>query len=165
MFLESYISQYQVETSFSLERKSFSAYITATVLVVCITVVGDAYFAVATYLNDFENHRTDTEYEDSLILKVSVFYIFNSYTYLTFIAFVKPVLGYTCVMGNCYEELSNTLLILLSYSLFAGVLKEIIIRSVIAHITYINTYIHTYSYIYIQIKMHTYIHTCVHTCI
>ena len=140
VFLESYIGQYSLESSFSLEKKSFSAYVTATVLVVCITVVGDAFFAVATYLNDFENHRTDTEYEDSLILKVSVFYIFNSYTYLTFIAFVKPVLGFTCVMGNCYQELSNTLLILLSYSLFAGVLKEIIIRSVIA------SRIHTYTY-------------------
>jgi hypothetical protein len=130
VFLEFYLSQYSVEMSFALAGKSFSAYITACVLVVCTTVVGDAYLAVATYLNDFENHRTDTEYEDSLILKVSVFYIFNSYSYLTFIAFVKPLLGYTCVMGSCYEELSNTLLILLSYSLFAGVLKDIIIRLV-----------------------------------
>eukprot|EP01036_Dinobryon_divergens_P024443 gene24443-32892_t len=136
VFLESYISDYSMAAVFSLEKKSFSAYVTATVLVVCITVVGDAFFAVATYLNDFENHRTDTEYEDSLILKVSVFYILNSYTYLTFIAFVKPVLGYKCVMGSCYEELSNTLLILLSYSLFAGVLKEIIIRSVMQYYNY-----------------------------
>jgi len=130
IFLESYLSQGSVESSFALENKSFSSFVTATVLTVCVSVLSDAFFMVAVYLNDFENYRTDTEYENNLVLKVSVFCIFNAYTYLTFIAFVKPFMNYSCVMGSCYEELSNTLLVLLSYSLFAGVFKEIFLRMV-----------------------------------
>ena len=135
IFLESYISQYSLQSTFSLLNKNFAATVTATALVVCISVLGEAYFMVAIYLNDFENHRTDTEYENSLVLKVSVFYIFNAYTYLTYIAFVKPVLGYSCVMGSCYEELSNTQLILLSYSLFFGAFRDIFLRSVSTVVT------------------------------
>lgn len=130
IFLESYLSQGTVENSFSLQNKSFSSFITATVLSVCISLLTEAYFAVAVYLNDFENYRTDTEYENNLVLKVSVFCIFNSYSYLTFIAFVKPFMNYSCVMGSCYEELSNTLTVLLSFSLFAGVFREVFVRMV-----------------------------------
>jgi hypothetical protein len=44
-------------------------------------------FAIA--LNDMENHQTQTEYEDNLVLKTLFFQLFNNYGALTFTAFFK----------------------------------------------------------------------------
>ena len=41
------------------------------------------------YLNDLENHRTETEHEDALIMKAFFFQFSNSYSALFYIAFVK----------------------------------------------------------------------------
>ena len=44
---------------------------------------------VATWLNNFENHRTQIEYEDSMIFKQFVFQFINYYFLLLYIAFLK----------------------------------------------------------------------------
>ena len=51
-----------------------------------------AYNAVAVKLTDAENHRTDTLYEDSIIVKTFVFTFINAYSSFFFIAFVAPFL-------------------------------------------------------------------------
>jgi hypothetical protein len=58
-------------------------------------------------LTDYENHRTDTEYEDALIAKTFVVQFFNCYTPLFYIAFVKPFIPTIdyCVGGDCMAEL------------------------------------------------------------
>ncbi len=50
------------------------------------------YQNMAIRLTDQENHRTDTEYENALILKVFVFQFINSYASLFFLAFVAQQL-------------------------------------------------------------------------
>jgi hypothetical protein len=60
---------------------------------VVIQVMNAIYGEVAIQLTDFENHRTDTEYEDSLITKTFIFQFVNSYSPLFYIAFVKPFIG------------------------------------------------------------------------
>jgi hypothetical protein len=40
-------------------------------------------------LNQWENHRTDTDYENHLILKTFLFQFVNSYASFFYIAFVK----------------------------------------------------------------------------
>eukprot|EP00301_Raphidiophrys_heterophryoidea_P003519 c11587_g1_i1.p1 GENE.c11587_g1_i1~~c11587_g1_i1.p1 ORF type:complete len:942 (+),score=288.64 c11587_g1_i1:34-2859(+) len=47
------------------------------------------YQRVARILNNFENHRTDQDFENALIAKTFVFQFINSYIALFFIAFVK----------------------------------------------------------------------------
>ena len=39
------------------------------------------YFKIAKWLNDKENHRTETEHEDQLIIKTFLFQFFNSYAF------------------------------------------------------------------------------------
>eukprot|EP01042_Synura_sphagnicola_P024405 gene24405-31234_t len=39
---------------------------------------------VAVWLNDMENHRTDTQYEDALVYKIFLFQFVNSYKSLFF---------------------------------------------------------------------------------
>ena len=58
---------------------------------------------VAVFLNDFTNFRTETEYEDALIIKTFCFQFFNSYTALFYIAFVKS-LGPSLFNANNYED-------------------------------------------------------------
>ena len=42
-------------------------------------------------INFIENHRTQTEYDDALILKLFAFQFVNSYTSLFYIAFFRTV--------------------------------------------------------------------------
>lgn len=67
----------------------------ATILTsVNILVWNRIYAVVSVHLNDYENHRTDTEYEDGLIAKTFSFQMVNSYGALMYIAFVKePVVN------------------------------------------------------------------------
>ena len=57
-----------------------------------IQVMNMIYGDMAIKLNDYENHRTDTGYEDNLIAKSFVFQFVNSYAALIYIAFFKPFL-------------------------------------------------------------------------
>ena len=55
-----------------------------------IQVMNMIYGDVAIKLNNFENHRTDTQYEDNLIAKTFVFQFVNSFAALIYVAFFKP---------------------------------------------------------------------------
>lgn len=62
-----------------------------------------------------ENHRTETEFEDSLIGKNFLLQFFNSMSFLFYIAFVKPFLATSgtrlrgCQDNNCMQELQISL--------------------------------------------------------
>lgn len=97
-----------------------------------VQVLNEQYKSLALYLNKNENHRTDTEYEDALILKLFAFQFVNSYAALFYIAFIKEYMGkehankfpdrnsnylpciYLLALGdpclfNCMAELAQTL--------------------------------------------------------
>jgi len=84
------------------------------------------YGYVAKVLNDYENHRTDAQFEDALIAKTFVFQFINSFSALFYLAFVKPFIP---ELDNCYEscmdELSNQLFVILVGQLITGNLTEI----------------------------------------
>ncbi|KDO33292.1 hypothetical protein SPRG_02101 [Saprolegnia parasitica CBS 223.65] len=54
-----------------------------------IQVMNGIYMNVAVRLNNYENHQTNTQYEDNLIAKAFLFQFVNSYASLFYIAFVK----------------------------------------------------------------------------
>jgi hypothetical protein len=54
-----------------------------------IFVLNSVYKSVAQKLNDFENHRTESEYENNLIVKVFLFQFVNSFSSFVYIAFAK----------------------------------------------------------------------------
>jgi len=54
-----------------------------------IMILNIVYRGVADFLNDWENHRTDSEYENNLITKVFLFQFVNSYASFFIIAFIK----------------------------------------------------------------------------
>ncbi|XP_012340811.1 anoctamin-8 isoform X6 [Apis florea] len=63
------------------------SYVPKVLLAVVIALMDEAYFKVAVWLNDMENYRLDTEYENHLIYKVALFQFVNSFLSLFYIAF------------------------------------------------------------------------------
>lgn len=99
---------------------------------------------VAVKLNNWENHRTDSDYENSLIFKIFAFYFVNSYTSLFYIAFFKgsgrifqsASLKDACKSGRtnlnvissgCMDELTIQLVTILLVNMFIGQTREVAI--------------------------------------
>lgn len=71
-----------------------------------ITIFNIIYGKLADYLTDMENHRTDTQFEDSMIAKLFIFQFVNSYSSFFYLAFVakylsKPPGADEDVVGEC----------------------------------------------------------------
>jgi hypothetical protein len=81
-------------------------------------------------LNKFENHRTESLYEDSLVAKLFVFQFFNSYSYLTYVAFIKGLMVTDCADHNCFHELTHLLIIQMTAPLMLYCIEEGIIQKV-----------------------------------
>jgi hypothetical protein len=97
------------------------------------------YSDVARRLTDIENHRTDTSYEDSIIVKMFMFQFVNSYSSFFYIAFIAPYSPRTkdnngvpfdddtvgqCGSSDCMETLGVNLAICLIIRLTVGNLTE-----------------------------------------
>lgn len=96
------------------------------------------YQFVSTFLNDFENHRTVTEHEDSMISKLTIFTFFNTYISFFYIAFVAGSMSvYTdgdddaisnqCGYTGCMAMLGENLLIVLVMSLTSDKFVEFVL--------------------------------------
>ena len=98
------------------------------------------YSFVSVSLNNFENHRTETEYEDSMISKLTMFSFVNSYVSFFYIAFVAQYQNVTsatgddtadgtnqCGLEGCMSMLSQNLLIIIICSLTSDKFTEFIL--------------------------------------
>lgn len=95
-------------------RWKFSSAATNTLLII---IFGRIYESIAIGMNNWENHRTKTEYDDNLILKNFVFQFVNNYFVLFYIAYLRQVdlsfiskelgeIDAECKGGTCMPELS-----------------------------------------------------------
>ncbi|KAG5190771.1 calcium-activated chloride channel-domain-containing protein [Tribonema minus] len=89
-----------------------------------IQIMNAIYGSVAIWLNDLENHRTDTAYEDNLIAKTFMFQFVNSYASLVWIAFIKP--RDKCV-DTCMNELATNLGAIFLTRLAVGNLTQVLL--------------------------------------
>jgi hypothetical protein len=76
---------------FELFYKQRWPIISAATNFVVIQVMGVTYEGVADWLNDLENYRTDTEFNDALIIKNFVFQFVNNYFVLFYIAYLRQI--------------------------------------------------------------------------
>ncbi|XP_038674776.1 anoctamin-7-like isoform X2 [Scyliorhinus canicula] len=108
--------------------------------VVSIIILAKVYHRIAIKMTDWENHRTQTNYNDALILKLFAFHFANSYSSLFYIAFLRKnnqkffqLLGLTdfednCgALNNCMSELSIQVVILMIFKLFPKLLTDVFI--------------------------------------
>ncbi|KAJ8607930.1 hypothetical protein CTAYLR_009104 [Chrysophaeum taylorii] len=79
---------------------------------ILIQVMSEIYGRVATAMNEAENYRTQTEYENQLVLKKFLFEIFNNYSALAITAYFKGAY-FECTSGavkqNCLGDLKALL--------------------------------------------------------
>jgi hypothetical protein len=104
------------------DTSEYASTIASVLNTIQIMVFNAIYQLVATKLTDLENHRTDTAYEDSLIVKLFIFQFINSYASFFFLAFVAGNLDRPdnvptdyagqCGATSCMEPLSINLAII-----------------------------------------------------
>eukprot|EP01035_Chromulina_nebulosa_P019942 gene19942-25908_t len=102
-----------------------------------ITVFNVIYQYIVVLLTDLENHRTDTLYQDSLIVKVFIFQFINSYGSFFFLAFIAQSLPASpgtdpsflgqCGYVNCMQPLSINLGIIFGSRLFVTNILDLLI--------------------------------------
>lgn len=98
-------------------NQEFGGIITAVINAVLIMIFNAIYGKVSFMLTDWENHRTDTEYENALISKTFLFKFVNSYNSLFYMAFVKRHDSFArrdgdetgCLNDDCLSELRQQL--------------------------------------------------------
>lgn len=83
----------------------------ALINLVCIVILNLLYDRMAVWLTEMELQRTQTEYDDSLALKIYMFQFVNYYSCIFYIAFFKgKFVGYPSkynkVFGYRQEEVS-----------------------------------------------------------
>jgi len=105
----------------------FGGIIASLLNAIQIYILNELYGRVAIYLNNYENHRTDTDYEDSLISKTFIFQFVNSFSALFYIAFIKmTILDEDPCVGDCMKELQTTLGTIFITRLATGSLSSIL---------------------------------------
>lgn len=124
------------------DTSNYSSIIASVLNTIQIQIFNTIYSYAAIKLTNKENQRTDTAYEDSLIIKMFVFQFINSYSSFFFIAFIAANLdppknnpnGFLgqCGASNCMEPLTINLLIIFGTRIFVTNFVEIIM-SYITH--------------------------------
>jgi hypothetical protein len=100
--------------------------ISSLLIALQIQILNGYFGEVAIKLNNRENHRTDTEYEDALIAKTFAFQFVNSFASLFYIAFIKPFMQqFDACVGSCMLELQTTLGTIFITRLAVGNLTEL----------------------------------------
>lgn len=80
------LSRSETTRKYSGPITSFTA---ASINLVIIIILGRVYAWLAVKLTDMEYHRTDSNYEDSLTIKMYLFQFVNYYASVFYIAFFK----------------------------------------------------------------------------
>jgi hypothetical protein len=131
--------------------ESYASVVGGVANAVVIMIMNKVYRYVAVKLNDWENHRTQSNYTDNLLFKIFLFQFVNSYTSLYYIAFFKrnahlwgeskfadscgdvnddtPSNKYTV---GCPNQLYIQLLIILGINIAVGQAQEVLIPFVMA---------------------------------
>ncbi len=104
---------------------------------ICISLLNAVVIAVlnliyaqfiAVKFNNYENWRTDTEYEDNLVIKVFIFQLVNSYAATTYVSFIKSFIGIPCVNNNCVGDVASTLSTIFLSGLISRLINEFVVR-------------------------------------
>ena len=117
---------------FSLQQRNSTNPYASTVASVLnaaqIQIFNIIYQKIVILLTNNENHRTDTMYEDSMIIKLFVFQFINSYSSFFFLSFIATYLPKPngaeddqigqCAATNCMEPLAINLAIIFGTRLF-----------------------------------------------
>ena len=105
---------------------------------ITISVLNVLFGGMALSLNQWENHRTDTIFEDQLINKIFLFQLVNSYAALTYVSFFKETLAGSCVASDeaesdCLEEVKDTISTIFITSLVTRMIQQVVVAMLKQH--------------------------------
>ncbi|CAE7667975.1 ANO7 [Symbiodinium microadriaticum] len=96
------ISIYVMRAALSNSLGSVAQLIASVVNAVQIQIFNYYYESLVDDLTEWENHRTDTEFEDSMITKLYLFQFVNSYASFFYVAFIaSSIPSETSAHGDC----------------------------------------------------------------
>eukprot|EP00981_Chlorochromonas_danica_P001972 scaffold409_cov167-Ochromonas_danica.AAC.4 len=112
---------------FTISGVDMSSIVASILLAIQIQFLNGYFGELALQLNNKENHRTDTEFEDSLIAKTFCFQFVNSFASLFYISFVKPFILTldACGPDGCMGDLQTTLSTIFITRLLLGNFLEV----------------------------------------
>lgn len=109
MILAVYFFEFLASVQDSALLQSFWMTVIASIAVaVIIQINGVWYLQLAFGLNNFENYRTETDYEDHLVFKLIFFELLNTFGAAAFVAYGKGAVFGTCY-GDCFVDLRTLL--------------------------------------------------------
>jgi anoctamin-10/anoctamin-7 len=118
---------------FSVHSGTFGPYgslVSGVVNAIVIQVMNKIYESLAYKMNNYENHQSQTDYDDALILKVFVFQFVNSYAAVVYMAFLAgrfTVFGINlkCTKHGCLSDIHNLIFATLMLNIITGNLIEV----------------------------------------
>eukprot|EP01039_Chlorochromonas_danica_P004477 gene4477-4905_t len=121
------VSIYVIRYSIAADVGDSNAQTVASVAnAVQIQVLNYIYSIIANALSERENHRTDTQFEDTMIAKIFWFQFVNSYASFFYLAFVAEWMG-DCPTSGCMSSLTLNLGIIFLIRLVSGNALELLI--------------------------------------
>ena len=88
-----------------------------------IRVMNLLYDKIATWLNDWENHETETEYNNRLAIKVFIFRFFNSYSSLFYLAYYCEGVQEGQGHESCMDFLGLQLAVIFFFNIILNVVE------------------------------------------
>lgn len=104
------------------EAHGWGPMVVATLNTIQIALMNLVYDALALKLNEWENHRTQSDYENSLIIKKVGYQFVNYYISLFYVAFVKEHFE-GCDKGDCMGELNYNLWVFFLLNMIFNVIE------------------------------------------
>ena len=99
--------------AFFIVRLIFGSFLTYLIQAIVIQIMNGVFMKFAVWLTSRENHRFESQFEESLIAKLFLFQFLNSYSMLFYIAFFRTMIGDYCPGGmGCTGELSLALFVI-----------------------------------------------------
>jgi len=117
-----------------MEVPNVAAPVGSMLSAVAIVVFGAIWDTVAEKLTDRELHRTEVDYEDSLITKAFIFQFINNFFLLFYTAFLKSgVFDQACLGNSCMKDLEMQLMVVFAIKQFGMQLVEVGVPALKAH--------------------------------
>lgn len=126
-FFQWWVSQPANAALLTIRGFNLGSIIASMANAIVIGVLNAMYGGNAVALNDWENHRTDTNYEDALISKIFVFTLVNSFAALTYVSFIKYFLGFNCIKNNCIGDVATTLSTIFLTALITRAINQVFV--------------------------------------
>lgn len=120
---------------FYVVRLIFGGFLTYLITAIVIQVMNGIFMTTSIFFTERENHRLESEYEESLIAKLFLFQFINSYAMLFYIAFFRTMIGDECEGGQgCMGELSLALFVIFGFRLIYINVEELLWPIVEPHV-------------------------------